>query len=323
MMVVGRGERYLDMVLDRLQELVDILVVWGDAPDEETEAKLNRPWIEYHRYDESIWATHQPRIKYTLLTKYVFPHKPDWIICQDADEVLDKRITKQVLEEMQNRGEIAYDFYCVQLYDNETTMRVDGGWGNFRNVRYFKPLYDLDQTYKNTPLHCGLAPIYSYQWAAQSEFLFKHYGYMDSRDRDRKRKRYADHDPDGAFATKRFYDSITGSPQLMPFNEDTFGAKLKYEPKRPNKEKILRNMKNKRPAKLYYFQNKYGSVFSTGDQAVVDQWRKTPGVKEIQVSESVVVEAPPVQDDPLQCVVCGFVAKNESGLRMHKRKHEK
>ena len=329
-MVVGAGEadRFLPTVLKRLEPLVDLLVVWGCSPDKKTEQLLaSSPFVEYHRDDSHPWAEYQPEIKFTLLTKYVFPHKPDWIVSIDADEVFDRRVTRDTLEEMAGRGELAYTFYCVQLYDREDQMRVDGLWGGFRNVRFWKPLYDVPQTWLKSRLHCGLAPIYAYAYAADSEFAFKHYGYMRPEDREKKVARYSEHDPKGMYMTSWYYKSILDeSPRLTPFNEQEFGATLRYQPKKPNEKKVVERYKNPM-ADIVYFQNQHGNIISTSDRGVIEQYRKNKKLTEIlnvPVAAAKPIEAPVVKSEEaaLKCEICGNPAKSLAGLKAHQRSHK-
>lgn len=327
MMVVGSGEadRYLNLVLDRMRGLVDVLVVWGVAPDAKTEAMLaSYPYVEYHRDETHAWADYQPQIKYSLLTKFVLPHRPDWIVSLDADEVFDPRITREVLEEMAGRGEIAFSFYCVQLYDTEYKMRVDGVWGGFRNVRFWKPIYEIQQEWLPTKLHCGLAPVYAYAFASDSEFFFKHYGYLKESDRAKKLERYRTHDPKYTYMTPAYYDTIMAEPELREFDENKFGKELRYSPKKPKLEKVIERYKKKKMAKASYFQNKHGTVISSTDPDTIEVWRANKNMEflyEVDVSKEK-IEAPVFEPNPLECRLCPFIAKSSQEIEEHKKSHQ-
>jgi len=167
MMVVGEGEgnKFLKMVLDRTVPLVDIMFIWGDCPDKLTEEIIcSYKNIKYYRSEKPQWGKLQWKIKETLLQKYIIPSDIDWVLALDSDEIYDKRITRETLEELTTRGEIAFYFNFVTLWNDENHCRLDGTWTNFSNIRFFKIIRNFDQSYRPQPLHCGLAPIYAYEY---------------------------------------------------------------------------------------------------------------------------------------------------------------
>jgi len=315
-------ERYLSLALKRLHEVCDEVVIGCNATDKATRDFLigypNTTTIDLSKYE---WGKAQWKIKYTLLKDCIAPKKPDWIVCVDADEVLDKRFTREKAEEMAQRDEIAYTFYCVQLWDREDKMRVDGGWGNFRNVRYFKFLPEASLQYKKTPLHCGLAPLYAYRWRADSEFLFKHYGYMKLEDRERKIARYKKYDPKKVYRSSGWYDSIRTKPSVKAFNEDTFGAKLRYKPRRPRLSKVIIK---KIMSKTFYVKNKYGRIYGVREEMLKEHLDRD-GISLVGADEYLRVEKrqPPKElKNELQCPICGKICKSKIGLISHKRVHK-
>jgi len=322
---VGKGEihRYLKNAIERLSELTDSILIGNNATDKETIDYLHS--IEKAKvYDTSQyeWGKKQHIIKQKLFYK-LEKENPDWIVCIDADEVLDSRLTREKLEELTTRDEIAFTFYCVQLYDREDQMRVDGGWGNFRNVRFYKYIKNTNHLFQNSPLHCGLAPIYAYKWTADSEYLFKHYGYFTADDRRQKAERYRKYDPTGKYFNKSWYDSILGKPELRPFNEEEFGKKLKYKPKKPLKDKYtLKEMKQK----IYFIKNRHGKVFSVSESQIEDHKREgieIIGERDVtEISKFIDTKELPKEDVGYTCPICGFKAKTKAGLSAHKRKHK-
>lgn len=232
-MVFGAGEadKYLADVLRRNLPLVDSLVCWGDAPDRRSEEMVLRyPRVEYHRYHESIWGTSQNRIKEALLTRYVKPKQPDWCLCFDADEIFDKRITREKLEELSQDG-LAYSFRFITLWDDEEHHRVDGGWGHFWNCRFFKFLPNERQEFMRRNVHCGLAPMYALSKSTDIHYLVKHYGYMNREHRQQKVERYKKFDPQKALNSPLWYDSMAWERDdkrmdVRPFNEDEFISRM-------------------------------------------------------------------------------------------------
>jgi hypothetical protein len=332
MMVVGAGEadRYLKTVMDRTMPLVDRMFIWGVSPDTKTE-KLIESYsnVEYHRCDGYAWAEFQPQIKYTLLTRYILPYSPDWIVALDSDEIFDKRVTREVLEMMTLRGEIAFTFYCVHLYDDENHYRNDGAWGGFRNVRFWKPIYEIPQYWSAQKLHCGLAPRYAYAYAGDSEFYFKHYGYLGREDRKKKAERYKKHDPGYIYMSPKYYDTILTEPELHEFSHDLFVRELTYSPKRPNIEKITKQYMTDKNRPIVNFMNEHGIIVSTDNPLTITQWRQNKRLKELGNSfygETQLLEELPVvnkTEENTRCDYCGFVGKNVQSLRMHKMRMHK
>lgn len=275
--VVGTGEadRYLERTLDNLRELTDQIVVACNAKDQKTKDLVSRyPKTKAYNFSGYEWGKKQNIIKEELF-RLAAKEQPDWIMCLDADERLDKTFTRGKAEMLANRNEVSYTFYCVQLWDREDQMRIDGAWGGFRNVRFFRFLPHASWQFERRPLHCGLAPLYAYRWSADSEHAFIHYGYMREKDRKRKTERYKKYDPNGVYRTQGYYDSITTKPTLKPFKEEDFVEKLKYSPKSPNIEKVIRRHKME---KTYYVKNKHGKVFPVRE-GLIEETLKRKGME--------------------------------------------
>jgi len=320
MMIVGTGEadRYLEKALSKLSTLADEIVTACNAKDQKTRDFLVNNTISYD-FSDYEWGKEQWKIKELFFRKCVLPRNPSWVLTQDSDEVFGDAFTKEKALELQERGEIAYTFYCVQLWDREDQMRVDGGWGNFRNVRYFKVIKEANFSWQRTPLHCGLAPIYAYRWAADSEFLFKHYGYFKKEDRIKKVERYKKYDPKQIYQNPNWYQSILSEPTLKEFNEKEFQKKLKYKPKGPLLSKII---KKKIMAKTYFVKNRHGRIYPVPEHLLQETLRR-PGMELVKEEDYLKQEkrVPLVKPNPLQCPICGFVAKSKLGLNSHMRKH--
>lgn len=334
MMVVGEGEgsRYLDKCLSRIKPLVDYIVVAGNYKDKATDDILKKHGAIVVDYSNKEWGREQWKIKQSLLENYIVPMKPDWILCLDADEVFDERLDRGRLEELTIRGEIAFTFYFVQLYDSEDKMRVDGYWSGFRNVRFWKYIPEANQVWQRTALHCGLAPMYAYNWCADSEYIVKHYGYLKATDRERKKLRYDKYDPQAWYKSKEWYDSILSKPDIRPFDEDKFVTQFRYQEKKPKLEKIMEKKKN---GKTFYIQNKFGKIFGVNEEIYETIWKdrvakgkavliadeiQTKAIEAPVVEKEVVENAP--KEDELTCKICGKVSKSKVGAIAHQRKHK-
>ncbi len=360
--VVGRGEadKYLKLTLDHNLPLVDKMVIWGDAPDEATEKIIFSygDKIEYHRYPESIWATGQWKIKESLF-RYVIKHlageSNPWVLAFDFDELFDDRLTREKLEELANRKATAYEFNFIQLWDDENHMRVDGGWGDFWNVRFFKYQPEQSQEWLRKPLHCGLWPIYARRQAIMIPYIVRHYGYMNPAHRKKKVERYDKYDPQRVYQDKEWYQSMKYEATdermiIREFNETDYINRIlpqmlpKYQKetkitmvnsKQVNRVYMVRRLKDNRIQEMSSKQ--YTEMTANGNfkhqYELIGDVKTGSGLPEAPVVDAPIIEAPiealevkPVKEvefklGKLDCA-CGYKAKTVAGLKKHQKKHE-
>lgn len=217
MMVVGKGEadRWLKRVLDQRKELVDDMVIVGNNTDKKTEKLINKYGFWFYR-DDREWGIYQPDIKQDLLNK-VIKLKPDYILPSDADEIYDKRLTKQAIYDLFKAPAIAYYFHIINLWNDEDHYRHDA---SFYNIRLFRYRSDLPNTFERKRVHCGLAPSIYYNYGWHCKYLLLHYGLMKPEDRRKKAERYAKYDPRAVFKGREYYDKLTDDQPPQPFNEE-------------------------------------------------------------------------------------------------------
>jgi len=224
LMVVGPGEgdRWLSPVLEQRKKLVDDMVIVGNNTDKKTEKIIRGSGYWFYR-DDREWGIHQPKIKTDLLAR-VAKLKPDWVLPSDADELYDKYFTREEAEKLTKGGAIAYNFYVVNLWNDEEHYRKHL---SFLNVRFFKFINDpYALVYANKNVHCGLAPPIFYHEAKDAPFILKHYGLMKPEDRKKKAERYDKYDPKRIFKGGDFYDEILRETTGSPFNEDELHQKV-------------------------------------------------------------------------------------------------
>lgn len=350
--VVGKGEadKYLKKVLDHNLPLVDKMVIWGDAPDDKTDRLVLSygSKVEYRRYPESLWATKQWLIKEALF-KYVIAHKPDWVLAFDADEIFDDRLDRKKLEELASGKATSYDFNFIQLWDDEKHMRVDGGWGDFWNCRFYKYQPQQSQEWLRKALHCGLWPIYARQQAIMIPYIVKHYGYMKPEHRVKKVERYDTYDPQRVYQDKEWYQSMKfegNDPRMKikEFNEEDYINRLlpqmmpKYQketkmqqvnPKQINKVYMVRRLKDSRIQEMsskQYLEMTNNKSFEKLYELIGDV-KTGSGLPEAPVIEAPIETLPvePVKEEKVlgkfDCA-CGFKGKSKAGLAKHQKKHE-
>lgn len=333
--IIGPNEadRFLEATLKQLTELADEIAICLNNADEKTRQMC----LEYGDLvveDNREWGKNQHRIKEEFLKNHVAKLNPDWIICIDGDEILDKRATRAKLEELASSpNDIAYQFWCIQLYNDDKHWRPDL---SFPNVRFYKVVPELGLYWHQTPLHCGLAPEYAYKLASDSGMIFKHYGLMLYEDRQRKIARYDKYDPTGKYKSPNWYKALKNEKaRLEDFEEsEKFYDMLvdKNVVESHKKRNQIKNMTNK-AGKIFLVRNPHGKVIPIQEGKALSETLKRPGFSLVQEvlnvrsqEAEVVTTLEPKKINELDngnaCTVCHFVGKTSSGLRLHSRKHE-
>lgn len=215
MIVYNEADRWLAKVLDRLNDLVETIVILDDASTDNTEKvckSFNK--VVYYKNKKRMFDKdeHLAREK---LWKLAIKENPDWVICLDADEFFEKGFNKDRIKELINGGDIAYSFHIVNLYENEDTIVGDPRWFNQYNVRLFKYLPDKDQSFYNKKLHCGSAPKYAHKRAFKIQDKIFHYGYLTKKVRKYKKDFYSERDPYYKYHSQDWYKSINKKPKKL------------------------------------------------------------------------------------------------------------
>ena len=155
--------------------------------------------------------------------------KEDGILAADADEIYDKYFTREEAEKLMRSDVLAYEFNLVNLWNDEEHYNHTRGFWNVRFWNY-KFAKEVDLTWSNKSVHCGLAPVVCYKYAHHAPFMVKHYGLMLPEDRATKVERYKKYDPKCKFKGKEYYDSINDEIKtrdiIRPFNEDEWHERV-------------------------------------------------------------------------------------------------
>lgn len=77
--------------------------------------------------------------------------------------------------------------------------------------------------------------------------------------------------------------------------------------------------------KAYYFTKENGRVTDIQDKNIINYIFGLPNRAEFEVvmPEKEIQEKLIEKNNPLECEICGFIAKSEFGISVHKRKHLK
>lgn len=294
-LVVGTGEadRWLEMVLKQLR-WADTICVCLNRADEATKALVYR-YAKFVREDDREWGREQWRIKQDFLNAVLAEVQPDWIWCLDSDEVFDPRFDRAMAEKMASGHDVAWYFWCLQLWNDDTHVRMDL---SFPNVRFFKVVPELGMHFLAQALHCGLAPMYAYQYGSQSGLYFKHYGLMKREDRLRKIARYDLYDPNAKYKGKSWYDGLRNERATsIPIEE----AILRI-PEFIHRKKPVRASKDmKRDKSVFLFVNKAGKTVTAVGEKQREEFTKR-GFRTLDMKVNPNPEAPVVPKTPVEPV---------------------
>lgn len=310
--VCGPNEKYFEATLQEFQRLCDETVIClCNATNKERQ--LVKKYGFHLVEDNREWGKNQWQIKEDLLHNHVAKLDPDWVVALDMDEVFDSKFNREELDRLARRGGLGYYFYVVNLYDEGYSRE----W-SFWNVRMFRWSPEHGMEYERKALHPGLAPKIAYFTGNYAPFLLKHYGLKDKEDRDRKASRYKQYDPKAVHKGKAYYDFLESSAPVTPFNEDELHQLVANEVKDYHFKQPIKMEQKER--KFVYVKNPAGHVVDIPAEHLAETLSR-PGFE--FVSDDLPTTAiPEVQVNPLECGICGFVAKNKLGLNAHARKHQ-
>lgn len=218
--VCGPNEPYLETTLKEFQRLCDVTIICLNNAGKE-EIDLIKQYGFKTVEDTREWGKLQWKIKEDFVTNHVSKLKPDLCVCLDMDERFDKNLTKEKLYELYKNPFEAFYFYIINLWD-------DGYAPNrsFWNIRAWKWRHDFGTLWPRKPLHCGLAPEWTWSRAYYSPYILVHYGLKDAERRRKKSERYDIYDPKAKFMSKEYYNALNSTPNVYPFDEDERHAEV-------------------------------------------------------------------------------------------------
>jgi len=212
LMVKNEADRYLRDMLDSASQYVDEIVILDDNSTDQTfSICASYPKVvRLERVKETDFATNEsaPRIRLFEMTRET---NPDWIICLDADEIMENRFIKEVQTLIDNPGG-NYWFGIVfhHFWHSLTHYRVDKLWKPVAGPRMFKFLHDYKYEWRQSRLHCGSLPqnVFAMR-GTNTAYRVKHLGYADGPKRTRQKYEwYIARDPNSELCPRSHYDSM-------------------------------------------------------------------------------------------------------------------
>ncbi len=289
-LIVGPGEagRMLEPVLQQLHWADDVCVCLNNA-DPATREMVYK-YADLIREDDREWGREQWRIKQDFLSTVIEQVAPDWIWCMDADEIFDPRFDRAMAEKMASGYDVAWYFWCLQLWNGPDRVRMDL---SFPNIRFYRVVPELGLHFLAQALHCGLAPKYAYQAGSQSGLWFQHYGLMKADDRARKVARYDRYDPGARYKGKPWYDALRNEKAgSLPVEEA-----IRRIPEFIYRNKPVRAARMSKDQSVFVFINRHGKTVQAVGEKQREQFLKS-GMKELDSvrvnpnPEAPVVKAP-------------------------------
>lgn len=252
--ICGPGEagRYMKETMDCFQRLCDEVIILCNNCDQ---AELNL--IDSYGFkrvnDRREWGAHQWRIKQDFIERDIkqIANEGDVLVCLDMDEVLSDRLTKEWLMEAPLD---AYHVFIVDLWNDPQHFKLESC---FWNVRIWK--WNGETKFKAKPVHCGLAPEWTYHYHRHAPFLLLHKGLMAKEDRLRKIKRYEKYDPHAEHLDQKYYDMLK-SDTARPFDEATMADQIAEEVATYNQTKPRHSMVKKPKPRYAYVRNQHGQT---------------------------------------------------------------
>lgn len=252
--ICGPGEagRYMRDTMECFKRLCDEVIILCNNCDQ---AELNL--IDEYGFkrvnDRREWGTHQWRIKQDFIERDIkqTANEGDVLVCLDMDEVLSERCTKEWLMEAPLD---AYHVFIVDLWNDPQHFKMESC---FWNVRIWK--WNGETKYKAKPVHCGLAPEWTYHYHRHAPFLLLHKGLMAREDRQRKIKRYEKYDPHAEHLAREYYDMLR-SDTARPFDEAALSKQIEQEVATYNQSKPKQAMVQKPKERYAYVRNPHGVV---------------------------------------------------------------
>lgn len=229
MMRVKNEGRWIGEVIESILPLCDAVYVMDDHSDDDTReiadgfpgvTVLPSPFSNFNESRDKNW-----------LLECVTLNRPDWILCVDGDEVLERRGPDIIRDTVATTECHAYSLKIEYLWNDRQTVRVDRVYGDFWRPSLFRPFYprpgipdDLklleEFRFMSTPFgrkvdghepnfHCSSVPQRLLAGHQRCPARLKHYGYMSRTDRVRKLDFYTSKDWNNA-AEDRYRHMVQG-----------------------------------------------------------------------------------------------------------------
>lgn len=218
---VVRNEKYMKMCLENLRKICDKIVIVDDVSDDGT---FNYLVEEARKDDRILLARLKEKSKYEIERRSVLwsfissiADERDWIVIQDADEILSEpeKYRELILSRPSNINLIHTRLYCMW---SKSHYRIDGYWNPDISLKsrtfIFKKVKYNPYNWNGT-IECSEVPDYIFKLKGElSESKLLHLGYILESDRINKYKFHKEADPEGKHHLTTHIESIISEPKL-------------------------------------------------------------------------------------------------------------
>lgn len=310
----GEASRYMKETLDEFKRLCDDVIILGNNI-----GTAERSLISKYKFklveDNRTWGVLQWKIKQDFIDRHVsqLAKNGDMIVCLDMDEVFCKHLSKQWIE---SAPLDAYHVFVVDLWNDENHYKAESC---FWNVRLWR--WNGQTEWKQKPVHCGLAPQWAYYYHRFAPFILKHYGLMKKEDRISKLARYDKYDPTAQHLERKYYDMLK-SDMATVFEEELICKKIEkevaeYKQTKPRQKDI------KPEVRYAYVKNPSGRIYDIPEKDLHETLKRKgfEFVGWLDNNPGNVDDVVPVETNPLECSICGFLGKDKGAITRHKFTH--
>lgn len=184
MLRVRDEERWIKQVITALLPLCDEIFVMDDHSIDRTPdivTAFDKLRVHYKKSPFIKDDLDESRDKNWLYDK-VYDAKPDWVVCIDGDEELEKHGAEVIRETVETAKWHSYTLRIIYFWDSFNAMRVDGVYKTFARPSLFQMINPAFR-FKTTPwggnLHCSSIPQELIGGMQPCSARLKHYGYVD------------------------------------------------------------------------------------------------------------------------------------------------
>ncbi len=261
----GEAKRYMRATLEEFKRLCDETIILCNNVGEAEKTLIKEYGFKFVD-DNREWGVDQWKIKQDFVTNHVAALKPDFCVCLDMDEVFTKHLSRGWIE---SAPLDAYHVFIVDLWNDDDHYKPESC---FWNVRLFR--WNGETKFKEKPVHCGLAPEWTYYYHRFAPFILKHYGLMRPEDREKKIERYLKYDPNSKHMERKYYKMLA-DPTAKPFKESEISATIAKEVETYQQTKP-RNKQPQMKPRYAYVKNPHGVVVDIPEKSLADTMRQ-PG----------------------------------------------
>ncbi len=211
MLRIKNEEAWIADVLDAIAPLCARIFVLDDHSTDNTAAICDK-YPQVTRWDSPFSGLNEARDKNWLCDQIQAACRPEWVLCVDGDEVLQKDGPRIIRETCKDASCDAFSLRIAFVWNDPQTARVDRIYGDFWRPSLFRPFHPDPHKpdhlkvagefrWLTTPfgrtvdgdepnLHCSSVPQRRLHGHQRCQAYLKHYGYMTREQRVGKLDHY-------------------------------------------------------------------------------------------------------------------------------------